>query len=390
MLILPQMQIWDFNLRHLRALTKIAQLGSISAAAKAINITQPAITQAIGKLESLCAQNFFDRRADGMHATPAARLFAARIDRALDYIGSTRVTMPQVRALVAVAESGSYVGASLATGLAQPSLHRAIGDLSVALKRKIVERRGKGIALTDAGRQMARAFRLALSEIDAGLSEMAALGGQEIGRLTIGAMPLSRARILPAAVSAFHRQHPGIALNIIEGSFVELIEPLRDGVIDMMVGALREPAPGSDITQSSIFHDRPVVIGRRDHPALAGPLTIEALAKFPWILPSIGTPLRTQWELMFSRLDAGPNVPIESGSVIFIRQMLIETNFLTLLSPDQVAVELEAKWLVKIADTPDHVQRTIGVSTRSNWQPTALQNSFLVLLMAQVSEARLP
>ena len=42
------------------------------------------------------------------------------------------------------------------------------------------------------------------------------------------------------------------------------------------------------------------------------------------------------------RLKPPPAVPIESGSVMMIRQILIDSDFLTMLSPDQVAVELEA------------------------------------------------
>ena len=377
------MTIWDFNLRHLRALASIARLGSISAAAQAISISQPAITQALAKLESQCGQPFFERRPDGMIGTAAAAIFTPRIEAALSHVASPRVTMAQLRALIAVADSGSYAGASVVTGLAQPSLHRALGDLSLALKRTLVERRGKGIALTDQGRKTVRSFRLARAELEAGLGELASLTGRETGRIVVGAMPLSRARILPAAIAGFHRAHPDIRVSIVEGSFHELIEPLRDGVIDLMIGALRDPAPGADVDQSPLFDDRPVVIGRVGHPlgtSLAGEGLVAALAAYPWIVPSHGTPLRTQWERMFEGAPIHPVVPIECGSVMTIRQILVESDFLTLLSPDQVAVELEAGWLTKIADAPDGLTRTIGITTRSNWRPTSLQAAFLAVL----------
>jgi LysR family transcriptional regulator of gallate degradation len=70
-------------------------------------------------------------------------------------------------------------------------------------------------------------------------------------------------------------------------------------------------------------------------------------------------------------------VPIECGSVITIREILIRSEFLTLLSPDQVAVEMKAKWLVQIGDAPTGLVRRIGVTTRSGWTPTALQRAFL-------------
>jgi DNA-binding transcriptional LysR family regulator len=144
-----------------------------------------------------------------------------------------------MRAFLALAEAGSYANASVATGLSQPTLHRAISDLSIALRRKLVERRGKGIGFSDSGRRLIRDFRLARSELLAGLAEIEARNGREVGRIAIGAMPLARARVLPTAIAAFHAQHPDVRISITEGAFGELIEPLRDGDLDLMVGAVR-------------------------------------------------------------------------------------------------------------------------------------------------------
>jgi LysR family transcriptional regulator, regulator for genes of the gallate degradation pathway len=381
MLIVLNMPIWNLNLRHMRAAAVIGQLGSISAAARAVAISQPAITQGLSKLELLLGQPLFERRVDGMEMTDAGRLFTPRIGAALGFIASPRVTITQMRALIALTDAGSYAGAAAITGLSQPSLHRAVGDLSIALKQVLVERRGKGIALTARGRQAARAFRLARAELEAGLSEVANLLGRETGRIAVGAMPLSRARILPAAVAAFYRKYPDVKIEIIEGAFHELIEPLRDGEIDLMIGALRDPELDLDLASHPLFDDRPLVLGRSGHPAIGGDGNIGRLAQYPWIMPSRGTPLRSQWEAMFK--SAGlpvPSVPIECGSVITIRQIMLDSDFLTLLSPDQVAVELEAGWLAKIADIPVGFTRNIGITTRKGWRPTAMQAAFLKIL----------
>jgi len=383
MLILDSMETTQLNLRHLRAMAAIARLGSMTAAAQAISITQPAITQALAKLESQLGHQLFERRPDGMAKLPAAAIFAPRVESALAHIGSRRVTMASLRAMIALADSGSYSEASAATGLAQPSLHRAVRELSLALKRSLVERRGKGIALTDHGRRTARTFRLARSELESGLSELAALGGRETGRITIGAMPLCRARLLPTAVTAFHLKHPESEVVIVEGSFRELIEPLRDGVIDVMIGALRPEAPSEDVEQSDLFTDRLVVLGRKNHPLakLAGNVPTKELARFPWTISAPGTPLRIQWDRLFASAGVTPpRIPVESGSVIANREILRKSDFLTLLSPDQVAVELEAGWLIRICETPGNLERTIGTTTRTDWRPTGMQSTFLEIL----------
>jgi LysR family transcriptional regulator of gallate degradation len=390
MLILQLVHIWQLNLRHLRAMAAIARLGSVTAAAQAISITQPAITQALAKLEAQLQHQLFERRPDGMTMLPAANIFAPRVETALAHIASRRVTMAGVRTLIAVADAGSYAGASASTGLAQPSLHRVIRDLSIALKRPLVERRGKGIAITEQGRRTVRAFRLGISELAAGLSELETLSGRETGRISIGAMPLSRARLLPTAVAAFHNDRPEAQTIIVEGSFRELIEPLRDGVIDMMIGALRDQSLGGDLIQEPLFVDRLVILGRKGHPLAQcrSKVGVAELACYPWAISAPGTPLRIQWEHMFAGMTS-PRIPIESGSVLANREILRKSDFLTLLSPDQVAMELEAGWLVRICEAPGDLERTIGTTTRAGWRPTAMQAAFLETLRGVAKEIRL-
>ncbi|HEX5537066.1 MAG TPA: LysR family transcriptional regulator [Sphingobium sp.] len=377
------MDIWRFNLRHLKAAAKIAELGTINAAAQAVNLSQPAITQALVRLEQQLGLPLFERRHDGMLPTEAADLLVPRIEAAFDHVGSPHVTMSRLRALLAVAESGSYAGASHLTGLSLPSIHRAVTDLALSMRRALVERRGKAVALTEAGRQVARAFRLARVELEAGLSEIDALKGFETRRISVGAMPLSRARVLPAAVTRFLRRHPRVRLMIAEGSRAELVEPLRNGALDLMIGALRTPLVEADLEQRPLFEDVPAIFGRKGHPLAGGSAGPERLAQFPWIVPSAGAPLRDSWDRFFAHAGLPlPEVPIESGSVMMIRQVVIDSDCLTLLSPDQVAAEMEAGWLTRIADLPRDLGRVIGVTTRASWRPTKVQREFLADLDA--------
>jgi len=375
------MDIWAFNLRHLRAIAAIAQLGTMNAAAQAVNLTQPAITQALARTEAMLGAPLFMRQHHGMTPTGAARLLVPRIEAALAHVASNRVTMAGLRAFLALAEAGSYTAAAQQVGLAAPSLHRAVGELALALRRVLVERHGKAVILTEAGRRLERGFRLAKVELEAGLGELNALKGIETRRIVVGAMPLSRAKVVPAAVTRLLARHPRVRVVIIEGSRAELLEPLRNGTIDLMVGALREPLHEEDLAQTPLFEDQPCVIARAGHP-LAGSVahggaSLADLAAYPWVISGPGTPLRQSWQRMFA--DGGvalPPVPLESGSVMVIRQVLIGSDYLTLLSPDQVLVELEAGWLTVVA-RPAGLGRKLGITTRASWRPTAVQADFL-------------
>jgi hypothetical protein len=68
---------------------------------------------------------------------------------------------------------------------------------------------------------------------------------------------------------------------------------------------------------------------------------------------------------------------------MMVRELVMRTDFLTLLSTDQVAVELEAGWLVKVASAGPNVRRTIGYTIRADWRPTMMQRNFIAALQAE-------
>lgn len=370
-----------YNIRHFAAFAATVRHGSVTRAARAVNLTQPALTQAIARLEAELGCALFERGASGMTPTEPARLLAPRAEAAIAHVGSPRVTGTQLRAFLALARAGSYAGAAEATGLSAASLHRAVADLAVALGQRLVDKRGRSILLTPQGERRARGFGLAMAELRAGLAEVAAWQGKAAGRIVVGAMPLSRARWLPETILRFHGLHPGVAIAVVEGSHAELAGPLRDGEIDLMLGALRDGALLEDLAQEPVFEDRPQLVMRSGHPLLQSEKPMGAqLAAFPWILPARDTPLRRYWEAMMRSAGAEPpDVGIECGSVLTVRQLLLGSDALTLLSPAQLAVELEAGVLATLP-TPAPVLRRIGITTREGWRPTAPQAAFVALL----------
>lgn len=386
---------FDLNLRHLRAVSAIVRHGSMSRAADTVNLSQPALTQGLAKLEKQLATALFERHSDGMVATPEGLMASDRADAALGHLataaratarGGARgfarpemlMTATQLRAFLAVADAGSFVGAAADTGLSQPAIHRAVRDLEHLCATALVERRGRGIALSPTGLRLARGVRLARGELAALIADVIAEPAGS-GSLVIGAMPLCRALILPAALARFTRERPGTMINVVEGSWRELVDPLRDGSLDLMIGALRDTAP-PDCVQAPLMTDRLTVVGRAGHPlATVDRPTLDQLASYPWIVGQHGTPLRVQWEKLFAG-HTRPPAPIECGSVMVIRGILADGDFLTLLSPDQVALEIERGLLATIGPRLDNSTRTIGVTIRERWRPTAPQAYFLDLL----------
>lgn len=392
MLSVAVMSPFSINLRHLRALPALAASGSVTAAADAIGMSQPSLTQGLSALERRLGTRLFDRRPGGVSATPQGAILIDRASLALGHLaeasraalGPTRrgfahadrlITATQLRAFLALAETGSLAGAATATGLSQPALHRAVRDLERVCGTSLAERNGRSLQLTRAGRLVARGARLARAELAAALAE---IGGNPAGPIVIGAMPLARARALPTAIAAFVARQPRVPVKVVEGSWRELVEPLRDGVLDLMVGAMRDDPPAY-LTQRLLFEDEPVVVARRGHPLLGRRVGPADLRRFDWIVAAPGAPLRSRWETMFADGDR-PMPAVECGSVMVIRGVLADSDLLALVSPDQVEIELAAGLLSIVdAELPGGARR-IALVHRSGWRPTPAQAHFVELL----------
>ena len=148
-----------------------------------------------------------------------------------------------------------------------------------------------------------------------------------------------------------------------------------------MIGALREEEALDDLDQAASFEDRPQLFMRQGHPlAQARTISVADLHRYPWILPPVHTPLRGYWRAMMGGAEADlPHVAIECGSVLTIRELIRESDALTLLSPDQLRVEIEAGLLNGRAP-PVPVRRMIGITTRRDWRPTAPQREMIDIL----------
>jgi DNA-binding transcriptional LysR family regulator len=292
------------------------------------------------------------------------------------------VTNPQMRTLLAVAHAGNFSLAARNVGVSQPSLYRLARDLERLSGVDLSTKTLQGIELTQAAEILARHARLALAEIQQGLDELNAIRGVDSGGLRIGALPLVCTKFLPRAIDALVQRRPNVRVRVIDGPYDDLLNGLRHGEIDILVGALRDPAPIEDVVQTTLILDRLSIIARRGHPLVRRRrIGVEQLATYPWIAPRPGPPGRAQFDALFAR--AGVSVPpglIETSSLILIRGLMLESDRLTLLSTHQVEPEIRQGMLEIIRFDLADAARPIGTTVRRDWQPTLTQALFLDLL----------
>ena len=382
------------NIRHLRVLLAIEKTGSVSRAAELCQISQPAVTQALSKVEETAGEKLFTRGSGGLFPTEAGRVVLSRTTRALNRLDDALVaisprlkitaTYAQLRALVAVVDAANYSLAARRMGLAQPTLHRAVGQISAEAQKPILEKTSHGVVATRKCRDLAVAAELADAELTQAETELAELAGREVGRIVVGALPLSRSSILPPALAHFRAKKRKLLVTVVDGTYEDLLRGLRRGEIDFLIGALRDPLPVADIKQEVLFEDGLAIIARPDH-QLAGLAKMELsdMADRDWLVPRAGTPSRAQFDAVFSVGEIRPRSVVETGSVLLMRELLQETDMLGCISQLQAQAEVSRGLLVQIPHDLPWGTRPIGLTTRKDFAPTPSQELLLDLMRSE-------
>jgi DNA-binding transcriptional LysR family regulator len=380
------------NLRHLVLFDQVVRRGSVSAAARANNLSQPAVTQAVAHIEAALGARLMQRSHAGLTLTGAGHAAARRVDRALQMLREALVavrrsaqvasadalrgvTSTQLQALIAVVEEGAFASAARRTGRARAAVHRAARQLERSLGTDLFEVTSFGVRPTREADKLARRTRLAFAEIAQAQAEVAAAHGIGSGATVIGAMPLARSVLLARAVLEFAATRPEHGISILDGPYESMLAALRRGSADVLVGALRDPVPYEDIVQEHLFDDPlAIVVGARHPLAGHGAPTVAALARYPWIAPRRDSPLRRHFDALFGKLDVQRRVtPIECNSLVAARSMLLASERVMLLSEHQILHERASGQLVALPHPFGAVTRSIGLTVRRDWRPTEVQ-----------------
>ncbi len=390
------------NLRHLRVFHLTMVHNSVNRAAQEAKLSQPAVTQAIANLEDEFGCILFERRSIGMFPTQSGQLLGVRVKRALDFIaeagqrlgGSTRqpasrvtferfVSTSQLRALSAIAHTGNFVGAARYLGITPPSVHRAATQLEELVGVPLFERVSQGLVLTRIGRALARSANLAFHEIELATQDIAAANGIIRGRISIGSLPLAQANIVPTALKLVSEKFPHASISVVDGSYEILLEALRNGEIDCLIGALRSPAPAVDVEEEVLFEDQLAVLARSGHPLHGkSAVSIDDLARARWLVPREGSPARELFDELLADTGEAPREEglIETGSFTVVRAMLLNSDRLALLSVRQAKDEIAEEKIAPLPYAMKELRRAIGVTTRRDYLPTELSSAMLEAL----------
>jgi len=390
---------FNANLRHLAALSAIRHFSSINKAAESVHLSQSALTQGLSKIETELGASLFDRSATGMYPTEAGEVLLVRLERAFQYFRQLEKELAlnaqskraihlsfskaQLRSLIAAVEEQNISLAARRLSLAQPTVQRAVREVEGICGQPLFKRSATGVEPTPFAKQLARASSLAFAEIQAGVDEVHETQGKIQGRLVIGSLPLARTDLVPDTVTKILQKLPSLKISIIDGPYEELLHGLTHGKIDLIFGALRKDLFSRNVIQKELFKDSLSVIVRQDHPLLKQNRTnkdfsFKALSSLDWIAPRMQTPARQSFQETFSfHKTPEPEHIIECSSSVAIRGLLLRSDRLALLSKRQVQLDIDKGLLALLPIEFKQSERTIGLTLRKDWRPTAGQQQYL-------------
>jgi len=375
------------NLRRLRAVGEVARCGSVRRAAQTLYLTQPTVTRAVQKLERDIGLPLFERTAGGMTCTPygnavsrRARLMQAHLDKAGVELAALQqglcdrppsalahaLTHRHLQALIAIADHGTQSAAAAQLQISQPAVTQALSNLEQLAGLPLLLRTSRGMAATAAGEVLIRRGKLALAELAALRSDIAEHLGMVMGSVNVGVLPLAGTLLVPRAINRLLQTHPDLHVSLVDGPYDTLLQKLRCGDLDVVVGPLRTPCPAHDVQQQALFDGELSVIARKGHPlGQQRGLVLADLHNWPWVLPGSRTPARLLIERVMRNagLDV-PDNPVEANGLATLRALLMESDRITIISRHQIYFEERGELLgvlpVKLEDTA----RSIGITTR--------------------------
>ncbi|MCC2612543.1 LysR substrate-binding domain-containing protein [Neorhizobium sp. Rsf11] len=384
------------NLRHIRLFCACLRAGSLTQAADIVGVTQPAASQAISRLEDLFGARLLERGPGHAMATPEGRVVQARSQRALELIhagckelqidsGSrslstdTRLTISHLRALQAFSQAGGFPGAARILEQSGAAVQRTARNAEAILGIGLFEADGRITRLTSAGHAVARWAGLSLKELGNAMEQVQELRGNFDGLISIGALPMARTTIVPDAIALLASTYPLARFEILEGSYEQLLSDLEMGHIDFLIGALRSHV-APVLVQEPLFDFRLAVVAGAGHPLSdKADVSINDLAAYPWVVARKGTPNRSTFDALAATFPEGrpKQGTVETGSLTALRGILMQSDRLALLSRHQLRHELKAGFLTLLNYEVPAMPLSIGITTRCNWHPTALQAEYL-------------
>lgn len=285
----------------------------------------------------------------------------------------------QLRAFVAIAETGTFTAGALRVHVTQAAISMQIRQLESEIGARVFVRAPRHVILTEAGEQLLRRARHILREHDAALDEIAELAGAERGRLRIGsASAMVLTEQLPAILKELRKQHPAAEISVTSGTSEVLVDQILAGEVDIAFVSL--PVDVRGIKTERLSEDQLVAIASPQH-RLAKQRTIDAytLAGERLILGERGGNTRRLIDQFFAQAGVTLRVAMELSRQQAIKRMVEEDMGVGIVPLQSVKEEVEKGRLIRWWIEGAEINWELGIAQLSNGYDSPIMQKFVSL-----------
>ena len=231
------------------------------------------------------------------------------------------VSVKQLRAFVAVAETGSFAQACEQLNISQPALSMAVKNLEDEVGGSLFLRSTRSLSLSPEGSAFLPTAQRLLRDWSDAFTDLQRLYSLQQGKLTIAAMPSFASTRLPAVLATYRQQFPNIDIAVRDIVMEELIEAVRAGRVEL--GVAFEPDDSEGLEFEALFTDRFVAVLPEAHLLLArSRLRIKDLLGDTVITLNRGSSTRRWTEDAFARESLSPPAIFEAFQLTTVGAMV--------------------------------------------------------------------
>jgi len=204
------------------------------------------------------------------------------------------MNLHHLRLFTAVVDHGGFTKAAHALHLSQPAISKSLSELERQLHVKLLDRSGRSVRLTEAGRLLHARGRELFGVESAAERELRELRGLKRGVLRVAASTTIATYVFPPVLGRFRMRHPGVRLRVCSANTRSVLKMLLESYVD--VALVEGPVSNASVDVKPWIDDELVVIAPADHTIVGRRVSVEELPRFPFLVrePGSGTRVVSQ------------------------------------------------------------------------------------------------
>ena len=263
----------------------------------------------------------------------------------------------ELRAFIAVCESGSLGRAASIANMSQPALSRVIQQMERRFGHPLFDRHSKGMSPTTSGQALLPFARLLLFEMEQASEALNFLTGHSRGTVRVGAVSSVARDMLPGAMNKLLSQLPNIRVELLESTDRRLLDALVNREVDLVIAPDLPPHDDIMSVGRCEYEDEYVVFCSATHPLADANPGLDQLLTQSWLMTPPGTTPRYLFENLIHRAGrVTPKIDIETSAPGALIAFVLHSEMLGWLPRPLIRAELEAQ-RAKLLTVPELVQR---------------------------------